>query len=83
MDTTTAVITIGSVITAKAFALCGLWLRLRWRAHREQRRHDYLLGIADKVVTGGLVELDDQDRDGQRLRVRISRPQEQGEGASA
>lgn len=83
MDTTTVVITIGSVITAKAFALWGLWLRLRWRARREQSRHDYLLGIAEKVADGSRVEFDDQHRDGHRVRVRISRARGQGEDAAA
>ncbi|AZQ40040.1 hypothetical protein EJ357_47175 [Streptomyces cyaneochromogenes] len=83
MDTTTAVITIGSIITVKALALWGLWLRLRWRAHREQCRHDYLLGIAEKAAAGSRVELDDQDRDGRRLRVSISRDRGQREDAAA
>jgi len=73
MDTTTIVIAVGSVVTAKAFALWGLWLRLRWRARREQCRHEYLLGIAEKVAAGSRVEVDDQDRDGCRLLVSISR----------
>ncbi|MYW12621.1 hypothetical protein GT034_30380 [Streptomyces sp. SID2563] len=71
MDTTTVAITIGSVISTKAFALWRLWLRLRWRSRREQDRQDYLLGIAEKVAAGSRVELDDQDRDGHRLRVSI------------
>ncbi|MCX5278303.1 hypothetical protein [Streptomyces virginiae] len=83
MDTTTAVITIVSVITVKGFALWGLWLRLRWRAHREQCRHDYLLGIAEQVAAGIRVELDDQDRDGHRLRVSITRHEGPSEDAAA
>ncbi|MEU6211792.1 hypothetical protein ABZ891_18005 [Streptomyces sp. NPDC047023] len=77
MDTTTIVITVGSVISAKICALCGLWLRLRWRSRREQSRHDYLLGIAENVAAGCRLELDDQDRDGRRVRVSISRTEGQ------
>ncbi|MFD5848169.1 hypothetical protein [Streptomyces chartreusis] len=83
MDPTTIAITIGSVITVKTFALWGLWLRLRWRSRREQYRHDYLLGIAEKVAAGSRVELDDQDGDGHRLRVSISRAQGHKEDAAA
>ncbi|WP_329359692.1 hypothetical protein [Streptomyces anulatus] len=83
MDTTTIVITVGSVISVKAFALWGLWLRLRWRSRREQYRHDYLLGIAEKVAVGSRVELDDHDCDGHRLRVSICRAEERREDAAA
>ncbi|MEW2553665.1 hypothetical protein AB0957_18260 [Streptomyces zhihengii] len=83
MDTTTILITIGSVICVKAFTLVGLWLRLRWRSRREQYRRDYLLGIAEKVTAGSRVEVDDQDRDGHRLRVSISRAERHREDAAA
>jgi hypothetical protein len=83
MDTTTIVITIGSVLSTKAFALWGLWLRLRWRSRREQYRHDYLLRIAEKAAVGSRVELGDQDGEGRWLWVRISRAEVHEEDAAA
>ncbi|GAB2606320.1 hypothetical protein GCM10027168_43990 [Streptomyces capparidis] len=74
-----ATIVVVSIVTAKASALLALWLRLRCQARREQDRHHYLLGITDKVVAGGQVKLDDQHRDGHRLRVTILRTPVHGE----
>ncbi|MEV5899932.1 hypothetical protein [Streptomyces sp. NPDC052127] len=52
-------------------------------ARREQSRHDYLLGVAEAVAICGRVELDDQHRDGHRLRVKISRAPEHGADKAA
>ncbi|MEE1943089.1 hypothetical protein V1L54_27410 [Streptomyces sp. TRM 70361] len=77
MDPATTVIV--SIVTAKAFALLALWLRLRWQAHHEQDRHRYLLGVTEKIAVGDQVELDDQHRDGHRLHVTIIRTPVHGE----
>lgn len=83
MDPAMIVITAVLFISAKVFVLWGLWLRLRWQARRERYRHDCLAGIAEKVKQGSRMEVDDQDQDGHRLRVTISRGVAQREDAAA
>ncbi|WP_413755035.1 hypothetical protein [Streptomyces sp. MMBL 11-3] len=78
MDPATTAIVV-SIVIAKTFALLALWLRLRWRARRDQDRHRYLLGIAERTAVGGRVELDDQHEDGHRLRMTITRTPVHGE----
>ncbi|RLU86230.1 hypothetical protein CTZ27_24950 [Streptomyces griseocarneus] len=81
MDPATAVIVL--TIIAKAFTLLTLWLRLRWRARHEQQRHHYLLQVTETVAPDGQVELDDQDSDGHRLQVKITRTPVPGEDQAA
>lgn len=81
MDPATAVII--STIAAKSCALLALWIRLRWRARREQQRQRYLLQVAETLARGGQVELDDQDGEGHRLQVKISRIPVPGEDQAA
>jgi hypothetical protein len=83
LDTSTAVLTIGSVITGKACVLLGLWLRMRWQDRREQARQRYLLGVTEVVAAGGQLELDDQRGNGYRLRVKVNRALVQDEGQAA
>lgn len=81
MDPTTAVIV--STVIAKACALLALWIRLRWRARREQQRQRYLLQVTETVAPGGQVELDDRDGEGNRLHVKITRTPVAGEDQAA
>lgn len=81
MDPTTAVIVV--TVIAKACMLLALWIRLRWRARREQQRQRYLLQVAETVSPDGQVELDDRDGDGHRLHVRITRTPVPGEDQTA
>ncbi|MEU9014736.1 hypothetical protein AB0D12_34340 [Streptomyces sp. NPDC048479] len=81
MDPTTAVIV--STVIAKACTLLALWIRLRWRARREQQRQRYLLQVTETVALNGQVELDDRDSDGHRLQVKITRTPVPGEDQAA
>lgn len=81
MDPATAAFV--SIVIAKVFTLLALWLRLHWRERREQQRQRYLLQVAETVVPDGKVELDDQDSDGHRLRVKITRTSVPGEDQAA
>ncbi|KRD17882.1 hypothetical protein [Streptomyces sp. Root264] len=81
MDPTTAVIV--STVIAKACALLALWIRLRWRAHREQQRQRYLLQVTETVAPDGQVELDDWDGDGHHLHMKITRTPVPGEDQTA
>jgi hypothetical protein len=81
MDPTTAVIV--STVIAKACTLLALWIRLCWRARREQQRQRYLLQITETVALNGQVELDDRDGDGHRLQVKITRTAVPGEDQAA
>ncbi|MFE3270980.1 hypothetical protein [Streptomyces sp. NPDC059215] len=81
MDSATAAIVW--IVIAKVFTLGALWLRLHWRERREQQRQRYLLQVAGTVVPDGQVELDDQDSDGHRLHLKITRTPVPGEDQTA
>lgn len=61
------------VVTPQVLALLGLATRLCWRTIRERGRQKTLRELAGSLTngTGGAVEIDDVDRDGSRLRVRV------------
>ncbi|WP_369228761.1 hypothetical protein AB5J56_00055 [Streptomyces sp. R21] len=81
MDPTTAVII--STVIAKACTLLALWIRLRWRARREQQRQRYLLQVTETAAPDGQVEIDDRDGDGHRLHMKITRTPVPGEDQAA
>ncbi|WP_210590463.1 hypothetical protein [Streptomyces sp. GESEQ-35] len=83
MDRATIIVVLVSIVAAKTCALLGLWLRLRWRVHRDQAQHQYLVGVAQAVAADGYVELDDQHSDGRRLRMKISRAPAQEKDSAA
>ncbi|WP_372346653.1 hypothetical protein [Streptomyces sp. KL116D] len=72
-------IAVFSLVTAKAWMLLGLWLRLRWRVRRERQRQQYLLQVVATVTAHGQVELNERDGDGHHLSVRAVRGAAVGE----
>ncbi|MVO90634.1 hypothetical protein GPA10_39270 [Streptomyces sp. p1417] len=81
MDPTMAVIV--SAVISKTCMLLALWIRLRWRARREQQRQHYLLQVTETVAAGGQAEFDDRDGEGRRLHVKITRIPVPGEDQAA
>lgn len=78
-----AVAVIVSTIIANTCTLLALWIRLRWRARGDQQQQRYLLQVTETVPQDGQVELDDQDGEGHRLHVKISRTPVPGEDQAA
>ncbi|MEW2570173.1 hypothetical protein [Streptomyces sp. NPDC047070] len=81
MEPTTAV--VASTVTAKACALLALWIRLRWRAQREQQRQRYLVQVAGMATSDSHLELHDRGPDGHCLHVVIARTPVPGEDQAA
>jgi hypothetical protein len=71
VDSATVVVTIVSIVTAKACGLLALWLRLRWRAQQELARQRCLTGALGAAAAGGRLEFETTGADGHRLRMRL------------
>ncbi len=64
---TEVVVTLG----IHAVALCGLWLRLRWRVEQQRGHHRYMVTLARFLPADSRV--DDIHGDGQRTQLTIGK----------
>ena len=68
--------TVALVLGLRVMWLAGLVARLAWQAVRFRDHQKTLVEVAARLPDGGDVEIDDVDRDGCRLRVRIAKPRQ-------
>ncbi|MET9378808.1 hypothetical protein ABZX98_32510 [Streptomyces sp. NPDC002992] len=75
-----AMITFAAV--AQVCGLLGLWMRLRWRTRQTQAERRYLDGLSNVAAGGHSWEVDEQQADGKRLRIRVTAASHDGSNAA-
>lgn len=71
---TLTVTEVAGTLGIHAIALCGLWLRLRWRAEQQRGHHRYMVAMVRLLPTGS--RIDDLHDGGQRTRFTVGKDQD-------
>ncbi|MGW6890350.1 hypothetical protein [Streptomyces chartreusis] len=75
-----ATITFAAVL--QVCGLLGLWMRLRWRIRQAQAERAYLDGLTKAAAGGHSWEVDEQQVNGHRLRIRVNAAPHDGSKAA-